>query len=99
MKDFIEDRTYINQALILACVSLFVEFYIHVVVSLCFGTGYLIYFLNPKFLLVFMWSAQMSDVGGIFFGKFFGKNSFANTISPSKTWEGVFGAIFTSILT
>ena len=35
----------------------------------------------------------MSDAGGLFVGSALGKTPFAHSISPSKTWEGVFGAV------
>jgi len=35
----------------------------------------------------------MSDAGGLFVGSTLGKNRFAHSISPSKTWEGVSGAL------
>lgn len=34
-----------------------------------------------------------SDTGGLMFGMVFGKTPFAKSISPSKTFEGVLGAI------
>ena len=37
---------------------------------------------------------QWSDVGGYVFGNLFGKDSFAKTISPKKTLQGLAGAIF-----
>jgi phosphatidate cytidylyltransferase len=42
--------------------------------------------------------AQWSDVGGLMFGKIFGKHPFAQRISPKKTMEGLFGAIFLSTI-
>jgi len=38
------------------------------------------------------------DGGGYVFGIFFGKHKFAPKISPKKTWEGVGGGIFCSIV-
>jgi len=40
----------------------------------------------------------MSDIGGFMFGNLYGKTSFAKSISPKKTWEGVIGAIILPIL-
>jgi phosphatidate cytidylyltransferase len=42
--------------------------------------------------------AQWSDVGGLMFGKIFGKHPYAQRISPKKTMEGLFGAIFLSTI-
>lgn len=39
-----------------------------------------------------------SDNGALFFGKTFGKHKFVVKVSPNKTWEGVSGAIFMSVI-
>lgn len=36
----------------------------------------------------------LTDTGGLIFGKNFGKNLMAPSISPNKTWEGFFGGLF-----
>ena len=61
--------------------------------SLGSSFGYLIYFLQPKFICIMIYICQFSDIGGFVFGSIFGKTSFAKTISPKKTMEGVAGAI------
>ena len=42
--------------------------------------------------------AKFADVGGLLAGKYFGKHKFAPRISPAKTWEGVIGGLFSSLL-
>lgn len=39
---------------------------------------------------------KFSDVGGLIFGSWLGKNKMAPKISPAKTWEGFLGGILTS---
>jgi phosphatidate cytidylyltransferase len=41
---------------------------------------------------------KFSDMGAYVFGSLFGKHPFAPHISPKKTWEGLFGALFSSLL-
>lgn len=41
---------------------------------------------------------KFSDMGAYVFGSLFGKNPFAPHISPKKTWEGFYGAMFASLL-
>jgi phosphatidate cytidylyltransferase len=47
------------------------------------------------FLLVV---TKFSDMGAYAFGSLFGKHPFVPHISPKKTWEGFFGALFSSTL-
>lgn len=46
------------------------------------------------FLLILIWVA---DSGAYFVGRRWGKNKLAPVISPGKTWEGVYGALFGAI--
>ena len=41
---------------------------------------------------------KFSDMGAYVFGSLFGKKPFAPHISPKKTWEGFFGALFSSLM-
>ena len=46
-------------------------------------------------LLIFIWS---SDSGAYLFGVKFGRNRLFERISPKKSWEGLLGGLFTSIV-
>lgn len=41
---------------------------------------------------------KFSDMGAYVFGSLFGRHPFAPHISPKKTWEGFFGALFSALL-
>ena len=54
-------------------------------------------FLAPwmLFALVLVWVA---DIGAFFFGRRFGRLRLAPAVSPGKTWEGVIGGTFSSVV-
>ena len=54
-----------------------------------FGIDYVL------FLLFMIWFA---DSGAYFAGRYFGRRKLAVQISPGKTWEGAFGALFITVL-
>lgn len=54
-------------------------------------------FGNTAVLIVFV-SAWMTDIGGFFGGKFFGKHKLSPLVSPKKTVEGSVGGILLSVV-
>jgi len=49
------------------------------------------------YVLFLVMVTKFSDMGAYVFGSLFGRHPFAPHISPSKTWEGFFGALLTSL--
>ena len=49
--------------------------------------------LNPWWLISAMALVWIADIAAYFSGRAFGRRKLAPTISPGKSWEGVFGAI------
>jgi phosphatidate cytidylyltransferase len=49
--------------------------------------------IDPWLLLTLLMTIWVADTAAYFFGKYFGKHKLAPSISPGKTWEGVFGAL------
>lgn len=50
--------------------------------------------VSPNLLLVVMMVVWIADCAAYFAGGRFGKHKLAPTISPGKSWEGVYGALF-----
>jgi phosphatidate cytidylyltransferase len=54
---------------------------------------------NGRFLLLLaVGIIVLADVGGYIVGKTFGRHKLAPTISPGKTWEGLFGGMVLQVL-
>ena len=49
--------------------------------------------LQPDMLLSVLIIVWVTDIGAYFTGKYLGKVKLAPSISPRKTWEGVFGGL------
>ncbi|MEK6736818.1 MAG: phosphatidate cytidylyltransferase [Pseudomonadota bacterium] len=54
--------------------------------------------ISPLLLLGFMATIWISDTAAYFTGRSFGKHKLAQTISPNKTWEGVYGALIAVLM-
>jgi len=49
-------------------------------------------------LLMFVFVVKSADIGAYAIGKLFGRHKFSPKISPSKTWEGMFGAVAVAVV-
>ncbi len=55
---------------------------------------------DGRFPLLFVLAVtKMGDIAAYFFGKQYGKHPLTPYISPKKTWEGAFAALFASLIT
>jgi phosphatidate cytidylyltransferase len=53
---------------------------------------------GPWALLMFVFVVKSADIGAYSFGSLFGKHKFSPEISPSKSWEGMAGAVAAAIV-
>eukprot|EP01017_Pseudomicrothorax_dubius_P004610 TRINITY_DN10966_c0_g2_i2.p1 TRINITY_DN10966_c0_g2~~TRINITY_DN10966_c0_g2_i2.p1 ORF type:complete len:310 (+),score=52.77 TRINITY_DN10966_c0_g2_i2:157-1086(+) len=69
----------------------------------CYPLSFMIVLSNQPdgigYVLLWLISTWQTDNGALFFGAAFGNRPFLKLISPKKTWEGVTGALFFSMLT
>jgi len=67
-----------------------------------FPLNYALLMLSHKeglgFILLWLIAAWQTDNGALFIGSLIGKNPFSSLVSPKKTWEGVSGGIFLSVV-
>ncbi|WP_283787231.1 CDP-archaeol synthase [Bermanella sp. WJH001] len=56
------------------------------------------YPFNDYLIMYVMFIVWGADVGAYFAGRTFGKRKLAPSVSPGKTWEGVFGGLFVTTL-
>ncbi len=53
---------------------------------------------GPGYIMLAFFFSWMSDTGGYFFGRFFGKRKLYEAVSPKKTVEGAFGGLLGGLL-
>ena len=53
---------------------------------------------GPRLVLILLVTVWLADSGAYFAGRYFGRRKLAPTVSPGKTWEGVYGGLLASML-
>ena len=98
IRECLNQRNFMNKAMVIACQSMFLEFAGHIFISYQLSNGLVAYRMEPTLVYLMVNFSQWSDAGGIFFGKAFGKDKFAESISPTKTRQGIYGALILPML-
>jgi CDP-diglyceride synthetase len=76
---------FIRQAMVITCVSLLLEIFGHLYISLITSLGYIFYCTKPQYISLLMCLSWQADNGGLMFGSLMGRRPFAHGISPKKT--------------
>lgn len=88
-----------RDALILTCISLFLEIFCQIFLSLGSSLSYLIYIMQSKFILILVILSSMAEFTKQMTGNCFGKQPFAKYVAPFMQMEGVALTIFTTTST
>jgi len=82
-----------REALLLTLLSILLEIFGQIFISITTTVGYFVYFMSPKLIVVMFCLTWQADNGGLFIGNTYGTGPFAVSLSPKKTNEGIIGAI------
>lgn len=84
------DKDYPGRLILLLFIALMVYMF--------FYSSYFLYLYERPLMIVMVMSIVCTDTFAYLFGKRFGKNKLAPSISPGKTWEGLLGGISASVI-
>jgi hypothetical protein len=92
---FVRDNELSNSrdAIIMSCLSLFLEVFGHVFISLPSAVGFLVYTMNKKFIILVFILSFVTNIGRNF-GNKIGRTKFSKYIAPQMRMEGALLSIF-----
>ena len=93
------DSEFQRDALVLSCLSLFLEVFGHIFISLVSGLGYATYTMNRKFMLLIIVLCTVTHLTRNIANQLLGKRPFAKYVAPSLKVEGVVVSLMCSTLT
>ena len=79
----------------MSCLSLFLEVFGQVFISLPSGVGYLIYTMKSQYIIIVFILTLAADFGRKQIGMRFGTHKFAKYVSPEMRYEGAILSILT----
>jgi len=82
----------------MSCLSLFLEVFGHLFISLTSGVGYFIYTMKSQYIIVVFILSMSADFGRVYIGMKFGKRQFARYVAPDMRLEGAFLSIGTPLI-
>jgi CDP-diglyceride synthetase len=90
------DAEFHRDALVLSCLSLFLEVFGHIFISLITGLGYAIYIMNKQYMLLIIVTTVVADSACKLTSPYIGNRPFAKYIAPKMYVESVVVYILTS---
>ena len=92
------DPEFSLEALVLSCLSLFLELFGHIFISLLSSLGYGLYIMQRNYVLIILGLGFVASRTCQYVSKYFGRIKFVHYVMPSLRLEGVILSILTSTL-
>lgn len=90
----LSSKSFMDEAIVLTFASLLVEIFGHLMITVIAAIGYLFYIKNSKLAFLCINIAGWSDAGNLIFSNLWGRDIWVKHIAPTRTTQGVYGAIF-----
>ena len=94
----VSEPDFQRDALILSCLSLFLEVFGHICISLLSALGYYVYTMRRQYILIILILSASADFARQQIGVRFGRYPFARYVAPSMRLEGAIMAIIGPML-
>lgn len=101
LQPFTEEPPILARLRVLTVQAVSYDLFFSIYVTLTFSTGLHVLQLTERAQILILWfgATWQTDNGCFIFGSLMGKHKFAQLLSPNKTWEGVLGGYFLTLLT
>ena len=82
----------------MSCLSLFLEVFGHLFISLTSGVGYFIYTMKSQYIIIVIILSMSADFGRVHIGMRFGTRPFAKYVAPDMRLEGAILSVLTPLI-